>query len=536
MPDLLPSPATGTRRVRRRMLLVVMLLALVLGAFWVWRHRFGQPEDFDRMEAQFKYGSIGADHPLAQAPIPYWLWKVLPDIFPPDLTIPRGLGPKNGRPGLAAFGLVSESKAGLPSDKLKDLPAFDRPIGFSRRRVFGMDFLGMNCAFCHLGSYKDAADAPQQLILGGTGNAVDIEQYFLYLFSALTDKRFTADVVMPAIDKELARQNAELGWFQRLIYRHVLIPLLPSYLRSMEQDKFDFIVPNNPKRLPEFGPGRVDTWALYKRVFATPLGGDGIPGIADFTSLWNQKARAGMRLHWDGNTNVLVERNVVSALSLIGKRVEYLDFERLSRVTTWIEDLLPPRYADRYPQVLSSAGRPAVDARLLERGTAVFNQQCAACHAAGSDRIGRVELLADLGTDPERLRDFTPKLRDGLNTVGTAQWQLRHFELQVGYVNAPLDGAWLRAPYLHNGSVPTLRDLLNKPEDRPKFFCRGNEVYDWKNLGYFSVPEVVDGRAVCRGTFLYKTETPGNGNGGHFYGTDLGDGDKEALLEFIKTL
>lgn len=516
MPSLTPTAATSGTRLRRRLILLLLLVLLIGVLIALWLHRFGKPEDFDRMESQFKYGSIGADHPMAQAPIPYWIWKVLPDVIPPESTLSPERSPHNGRKGLEAFGLISESKAGLTAAQLKDLPNFDRPIGFSRRRVFGMDFVGMNCAFCHLSTYQDNEQGPRRLVLGGTGNAVDIEKYFLYLFSSLTDRRFNADLVMPAIDKELARQGAELGWVQRFLYRDVLIPLLPIYLRHLEVDKFDFIIPNGrDPTLPEFGPGRVDTWALYKRTFAIPRGGNGTPGITDFTSLWNQKARAGMQLHWDGNTNVLVERNVVSALSLIGEHIEYLDFERMSRVTDWIETLLPPSYVDRYPQSLSDAGGKALDARLLERGAQVFNQQCSRCHAAGSDRIGRVELLTDVGTD---------------------KWQLRHFELQAGYVNSPLDGIWMRAPYLHNGSVPTLRDLLNKPENRPRQFCRGDEVYDWQNLGFVSAPVMDGARATCPKTFLYKTDSPGNGNGGHFWGTDLSDADKDALMELLKTL
>jgi hypothetical protein len=49
-----------------------------------------------------------------------------------------------------------------------------------------------------------------------------------------------------------------------------------------------------------------------------------------------------------------------------------------------------------------------------------------------------------------------------------------------------LDGIWLRAPYLHSGSVPTLRDLLRPPEERPKVFFRDCDVYDYVNLGMVS--------------------------------------------------
>lgn len=525
------TTTTRKRSFWRRLLRwLPLLLVLALLAWWAWKHRFGTPDDYDHMEAQFKYGSIGADHPLATAPLPYWIWKVLPEVFPPATTIPNGLGPRNGQPGYAAFGLVTEAAPEMPHGWAAGQPTFERPIGISKRRTLGVDLVGLNCAFCHQGTVQ--TDKGRFVVLGGTGQNVDIEQYFLFLFSALQSERFTAANVMPAVERELLRQKAELGWMQRLLYRYVLIPLLPRYVRGMESSKFAFIDPSNTARLPEFGPGRVDTWALYQSVFIDPPVHDQVPGLADFPPLWNQKAREGMRMHWDGNTDVLVERNVVSALSVIGRRIEYLDFERMTRVTDWIVGLLPPRYEDHLPK-----NQPPLDAAVAQRGAGIFEQQCARCHAATGDRVGRVEPIAGLGTDIERLNDFTPALADALNRLGTRQWQLRNFRVQNGYMNTLLDGIWLRAPYLHNGSVPTLRDLLNDPAQRPKRFCRGSDAYDWQRLGFVSTPGPGDGRNACPTSFLYDTTAkPGNSNAGHFYGTTLPDADKEALIEFLKTL
>jgi hypothetical protein len=92
----------------------------------------------------------------------------------------------------------------------------------------------------------------------------------------------------------------------------------------------------------------------------------------------------------------------------------------------------------------------------------------------------------------------------------------------------------LRAPYLHNGSVPTLRDLLNPATKRPKQFYRGYDVYDPKNVGFISnVPT-----EKTRKYFAFDTALPGNGNAGHegaAYGTELSAADKDALIEFLKT-
>ena len=95
----------------------------------------------------------------------------------------------------------------------------------------------------------------------------------------------------------------------------------------------------------------------------------------------------------------------------------------------------------------------------------------------------------------------------------------------------PLDGIWSRAPYLHNGAVPSLADLLEPPEARPKTFYRGYDVYDQQRVGFvFAGPE-----AEAEGWKL-DTSLPGNSNGGHLWGTALPPAQKQALIEYLKTL
>lgn len=96
----------------------------------------------------------------------------------------------------------------------------------------------------------------------------------------------------------------------------------------------------------------------------------------------------------------------------------------------------------------------------------------------------------------------------------------------------PLDGIWLRAPYLHNGSVPTLRDLLEKPENRPKEYYRGNDVLDKEKVGFVSNLVEEKGKKF----FKFDTKIPGNSNSGHSYGTDLSSDDKDAIVEYMKQL
>jgi hypothetical protein len=80
--------------------------------------------------------------------------------------------------------------------------------------------------------------------------------------------------------------------------------------------------------------------------------------------------------------------------------------------------------------------------------------------------------------------------------------------------------------------VPTIRDLLERAENRPKAFYRGYDLIDAAGGGFVSQP----GTPAERYGTLYETKMPGNGNGGHLYGTDLSDEAKQSLLAYLKTL
>ena len=94
-----------------------------------------------------------------------------------------------------------------------------------------------------------------------------------------------------------------------------------------------------------------------------------------------------------------------------------------------------------------------------------------------------------------------------------------------------LDGIWLRAPYLHNGSVPTLYDLLLPPAKRPKQFYRGYNVYDPGKVGY-----VTTGAEAQRAGTLHDTRERANSAQGHEFGTGITDDERWALVEYLKTL
>jgi hypothetical protein len=227
-----------------------------------------------------------------------------------------------------------------------------------------------------------------------------------------------------------------------------------------------------------------------------------------------------MWLHWDGNNDSVDERNKSATLGA-GATEQSLDGASLARIHDWIADLPAPEFP-----------RDRINPEVAQTGERIWTAQCASCHAFGAPQVGEVTPISQIATDRSRLDSFTPQLAQAMQGFGKGYpWQFSHFRKTDGYANMPLDGLWLRAPYLHNGSVPTLRDLLKPPDQRPTVFFRGYDEYDYQNVGFVS--SGADAERVGR---RYDTSVQGNGNGGHLYGTNLGQADRDALLEYLKTL
>jgi hypothetical protein len=100
------------------------------------------------------------------------------------------------------------------------------------------------------------------------------------------------------------------------------------------------------------------------------------------------------------------------------------------------------------------------------------------------------------------------------------------------YESRVLHGIWATAPYLHNGSVPNLWELLLPPERRKPSFMVGSKVFDPVNVGYVTDSSPFkDGKLV-----VGPGAEPGNGNAGHDFGKDLTDDERWALIEYLKQL
>jgi hypothetical protein len=95
-----------------------------------------------------------------------------------------------------------------------------------------------------------------------------------------------------------------------------------------------------------------------------------------------------------------------------------------------------------------------------------------------------------------------------------------------------LNGVWATAPYLHNGSVPNLWELMKPAKDRKASFMVGSRTFDPKNVGY-----ATDDSPFKTGAFVTDpANANGNGAGGHEFGAGLTEAERWAIIEYLKTL
>ncbi|HSX80976.1 MAG TPA: cytochrome c, partial [Candidatus Saccharimonadia bacterium] len=469
--------------------LVVVLVAMVAGTVWVAFFReYPQQLANDTMEEYFKYGSIGAERGSG---IPYWIWLAMPTLCPDYLPRPGGY---------ASLGMIWEQGR-------------EMPIGFSKKTI-GFDRVAFNCAFCHTASVRTSADDPTPTIYpAGPSHTFDALAYQRFLFNCASDARFTTTNVLNQIDSVV-----QLSIFDRWLYR-ILIPVTR---KAILQQKAAFAWTDSR---PDWGPGRIDPFNPVKVLVLQDVDphvgvGDTI-GNADMVPIWNMRPRQGLAYHWDGLNTNLREVFLSSAIG-DGARPKTLPVDDLQRLQDWVMDRQPPAY----PFLAS------VDTALAARGESLYQAYCASCHAFGGQRTGTVLPVSEVGTDPHRAQMWTPDAAQAYNDYAKAYpWGFHNFRSTGGYVAVPLDALWIRAPYLHNGSVPSLTDMLALPADRPEVFYRGYDVYDPDKVGFVS-----SGPEAERYGFRYDTRLPGNSNQGHLWGTDLSAEDKKALIEYLKTL
>jgi hypothetical protein len=528
-----PPPPAGPARKRRDWLRIgaavfIAIAALAVPAIVYGWYKFfrevDQPASITRDPAtNFLYGSIGGE---AEGGIPYWILVALPRVFDDLMPGPGGY-----------------ASLGLPWAEGRELPA-----GFSKKTV-GFDRVGFNCALCHATQYRLDPGSTPVIVAAGGSNTADVQGLLDFFSRAANDSRFGGETLMAQIDMAYPLRGVD-----RLIYKYLLIPITRK--RLAEQGRQFAWAGHRPR----WGPGRDAPMNLTKFNFLQ-LPMDSSVDNTDFPSIWALRKRVQPGRTWPAADDDLVAdwkkapvaRERLMLMNLDGATTSFrsviLDsglglqaqgtpffLRRVKELEDWLMDLPAPRYPLPVDSALAASGAP------------VFERECATCHASGREnRLGTVIPLAEVGTDPERVNAWTQVAADSANATVRHRFGIHRTPMtkpQAGYVALQLDGVWLRGPYLHNGSVPTLRALLEPEERRPAVFYRGYDVLDRPNGGFISRRCGADSASVAgqwgcmpddKG-WRYDTAERGNGNRGHRYGTTLTPEQKAALVEYLKTL
>jgi hypothetical protein len=563
------EPLTPVERAvrNRRRLIWLVVLALLGGLVW-WLVGVNQYVVAQKTEQDhFLHGSIGAE---TENGLPYWVFKALPEIYSQKL----------GGEGWEHFGLIT-------------LPGDDLPLGFSRRVVTGVERVWFNCSLCHVGSYR-MADGQQHLIAGAPSNNLRLQELISFLVEAGRDPGFTADSLMTGISKAGGQLSwPERLIYRHLVFPAVKTKLQWVGDRLAFIDRQEPWGPGrvdtfNPYKAIEFNfpmdeahvgadvlNGASDYPAIWQQ---SPREGMNLhwDGNNDSVAERNLSAALGA-----GVTPVTVDR---AAIGRIEEWMWHLPAPRypgpVDEVKAARGEMLYTRYCAAChgrmaasPPLEPQRGPGSGAARLYAAAHVAANvatpptRDCAAPQPAGPvapaagqggyqqpgtygegifayaparaydyDRgrypcLGQVVALDRIGTDPGRWRSYTREFAAAQNLLYAGYpWRFHRFHKTEGYAGHPLDGIWARAPYLHNGSVPTLRDLLEPAATRPAQWYRGSDELDTARVGYRA-----DSAAPGR-LFLFDTTRPGNANSGHDYGTQLTADQKDDIVEYMKKL
>ena len=503
-----------TSRKKKTLLIVLVLLVMIIGfGGWFSWYKFFREEpeqQFASEEERFKYGSIGAENDRG---IPYWIWVVLPRIFPDKMPGPGGY---------ASFGLVWEEGK-------------EMPVGFTKR-VIGFPRTANNCAICHTGTWRSKPTEVPNVVAAAPSHTTDIQGLLRFLTNCAKDPRFNADTILAEI-----QQSTHLSFVDRQIYRYLIIPFTKKALVQQESELawMNRKTDADGRPWPQWGKGRDDPMNLTK-YFMTQMKVDDTTGQADFPSVWNLKVRKGdgLFLNWSCDTPAVRSVLIDSGLGL-GARPNDWFLHRMEELDNFLSEWRAPAYPFSIDETLAAKGAP------------IYQQRCAGCHTPGAPRTSHPIPIDEIKTDRERMDTWKQAAADEANRVVKGLGINRpNMVKQEAYQSPPLDGIWMRAPYLHNGSVPTLRELLEPEDKRNKVFYRGFDGYNWEDVGFITSnaeaehfkwrEQPTEGKdplfKIERLGWKHDVAERGNGNKGHAYGTDLSADDKRALIEYLKKL
>ncbi len=452
------------------------------------------------------------------------------------------------------YGFIYPSEIGNWSGGLIDR---SKPLGLVTGRIsravpsLEIEVANFSCASCHAGRLYDGAGDPTDTVwLGLPNSSLDLDAYTDAVFHSLqfavqNERRLSATIEQMYPDVAEDELRTLLGY---------LVPLVRERLATLQQ--------RLGRALPfrNGGPGATNGLAALKIRLGLSAADQPMnePAYVSIPQLGNLSLRSSLLS--DGAyyppENEQFRRFDLTQVSTVHDAA-------LARIaaffTTPTQGGNPKSAVRAMPAVietfifLGAYTTPpfpgTVDTLMAAKGRDVYDKQCTSCHGEYSRNSGLLRLVSfpnaaipigQINTDPARSNLASQELLDAVKRSAVGRYVAAR--RSKAYVAGPLTGLWATAPYLHNGSVPTLWHLMH-PEARPVLFEVGGHRlnYDWLGIdgsmqddGTYRFP--VDYSPSSRSA-IYNTTMPGKSNSGHEKPFErMQETDKRALMEFLKLL
>jgi mono/diheme cytochrome c family protein len=492
------------------------------------------------------FGGLAAD-PLDTHAIPWRLVAaaLVLEARRGDPALPldrRALRPILGRYGFLFPQSIGNWPAGLPQPISMALPLGMTHGALSPVRGLPVDIANLGCAACHAGtSYAaDGSADTRRAWLGMPNSSLDLEGYTVAVFDALRRQTRDPDRLLAAT----ATMFPDMSARERFALRWLVLPRVDKRLGELA-------AAGRPLPFPNGLPGSTNGVAALKMALGVPFAGDGA-GELGFVSIPDLG-------HRDWRRSLLVDGAYAVPGGDPDRPTRWADRtpahrEALAAITTFFTvpsmGVHPDQSAASIDEARAAIAfladyRPQpfpgqVDRADAAAGAAIYARECAACHgsytASATPELTRFpNWIGDVGTDTLRARMFDQRL---IAAVAASPYRDQIAARRgAGYAAPPLTGIWASAPYLHNGSVPTIVALLDPPA-RPRRFMTGGHALDFDALG---IRLGADGRYPpgvrpwSRPAWI-DTARPGLANSGHEHGAQLDPAQKRQLIEYLKLL
>ena len=521
------------------------------------------PPDADLGQARFMFDDFGTldTHSLESVASPWKLYSTaLLLSTAPSLGLP--IEHASIRPVMEHFGFIYTDSIGNWEARTGPAPRFrDAAIGQTRAMIhgwipgIGLEVRNTGCATCHSAFVYDANGLPTRTAwIGLPSVSIDLEAYAQAVFTGLKlgmqdEKQFFAT---------MQHVHPDMGWGERYAYRHFVMPRLRRDLPKIVQarDRALAFYNGGPGLTNGVGALKLQLQLISRRTFAADeMALTSIPDLSD------REFRTSVL--YDGTYTPRGDQRFADVAQVaatpehaarLAEVIAFFTMGTAGNDAESAERAIPPmREAMRWIARYHAPPFPgAIDTALAARGAAMFAERCSRCHGHYEEHDGRPRLIeypnrlvrqAQIGTDSVRWRSVDDAVL-GWQAAHPQHPFVRHVDAARtgGYVPPILSSVWASAPYLHNGSVPTLWHMMH-PAERPARFEVGGHRLDYARMG---IALERDSSGVWRTPALptagsirevYDTTQPGRSNHGHETPfSNLSEDEKAALLEYLKRL